>query len=198
MNENLQIKCLCCNSAKIDKILKLVDSPLTDLYSPSLDISLKKKNYPLELYYCSECSHLQLGIQVPPEESYTKYLYNSKVTPGLKSSFLEYAKTLLSLRKDQRSIDIGNKNGVDISNFKARQFSKEDFKNFDHIYVMDNSNYKDVINQAESIEDEKKVNLILPSNQEVPDPYYLGEKGFEHCYRLLDNACENILKELNL
>ena len=45
---------------------------------------------------------------------------------------------------DQRSIDIGNKNGVDISNYKARQFSKEDFKNFDHIYVMDNSNYKDV------------------------------------------------------
>ena len=99
---------------------------------------------------------------------------------------------------DQRSIDIGNKNGVDISNFKARQFSKEDFKNFDHIYVMDNSNYKDVIDLAESIEDEKKVNLILSSNQEVPDPYYNGEKGFEHCYRLLDNACENIAKELNL
>ena len=106
MNENLQIKCLCCNSAKINKILKLVDSPLTDLYSPSLDISLKKKNYPLDLYYCSECSHLQLGIQVPPEESYTKYLYNSKVTPGLTSSFLEYARSLLSIRKDQRSIDI--------------------------------------------------------------------------------------------
>ena len=99
---------------------------------------------------------------------------------------------------DQRSIDIGNKNGVDISNYKARQFSKEDFKNFDHIYVMDNSNYKDVIGQAESIEDEKKVNLILSSNQEVPDPYYLGEKGFKHCYRLLDYACENIVKELNL
>ena len=99
---------------------------------------------------------------------------------------------------DQRSIDIGNKNGVDISNYKARQFSKEDFKNFDHIYVMDNSNYKDVIGQAESIEDEKKVNLILSSNQEVPDPYYHGEKEFEDCYRLLDNACENIVKELNL
>ena len=99
---------------------------------------------------------------------------------------------------DQRSIDIANKNGVDISNYKARQFSKEDFKKFDHIYVMDNSNYKDVIDQAESIEDEKKVNLILSSNQEVPDPYYDGEKGFKHCYRLLDNACENIVKELNL
>ncbi len=99
---------------------------------------------------------------------------------------------------DQRSIQIGNKNGVDISNYKARQFSKKDFKNFDHIYVMDNSNYKYVIGQAESIEDEKKVNLILSSNQEVPDPYYLGEDGFKHCYRLLDNACENIVKELNL
>lgn len=99
---------------------------------------------------------------------------------------------------DQRSIEIGNKNGVDISNYKARQFSKKDFKNFDHIYVMDNSNYKDLIGQAESIEDEKKVNLILSSNQEVPDPYCLGENGFKHCYRLLDNACKNIVKELNL
>ena len=99
---------------------------------------------------------------------------------------------------DQRSIDIGNKNGVDISNYKARQFSKKDFKNFDHIYVMDNSNYKDLMGQAESIEDEKKVNLILSSNQEVPDPYCLGENGFKHCYRLLDNACKNIVKDLNL
>jgi protein-tyrosine phosphatase len=99
---------------------------------------------------------------------------------------------------DQRSINIGKKNGVDISNLKARQFSKEDFKNFDHIYVMDNSNYKDVIDLAESIEDEKKVNLILSSNQEIPDPYYHGEKGFDHCYRLLDSACEKIVKELNL
>ena len=101
-------------------------------------------------------------------------------------------------KPDQRSIDVGNKNGVDISNYKARQFSKEDFKNFDHIYVMDNSNYKDVIDQAESIEDQKKVNLILSYNQEVPDPYYFDQKEFEHCYRLLDNACEKIVKDLNL
>ena len=99
---------------------------------------------------------------------------------------------------DPRSINVGKKNGIDISNLKARKFTKEDFKNFNHIYVMDKSNYNDVLSLAQSSEDHKKVKLILDYEEEVPDPYFGEADGFDYCYDLLDNACVQIIKELNL
>ena len=46
---------------------------------------------------------------------------------------------------DIRSIEVADKHGIDISNQKARQFTTHDFNKFDHIYVMDKSNFSDVI-----------------------------------------------------
>jgi len=46
---------------------------------------------------------------------------------------------------DKRSVVTAKKFGVDISQQKCRQISKSDFENFDYIYVMDVSNYKNVL-----------------------------------------------------
>lgn len=48
---------------------------------------------------------------------------------------------------DPRSIAIANKYGISIQNQKARQFSKEDFNIFSKIFVMDQSNYENVIDR---------------------------------------------------
>lgn len=99
---------------------------------------------------------------------------------------------------DPRSIAVAKQNGIPISQFRARKFTREDFKNFNHIYVMDQSNYKDVIGLAETHAEQEKVSLLLPDEKEVPDPYYGGPEGFESCYSLLDDACTQIVKKLNL
>ena len=106
MIEKFKKKCLCCNSLNVEEVLKLADSPLTDSYTKSKNISLNKKKYPLELYLCKDCSHLQLGFQVPPEESYKKYIYNSKVTPGLSKSFVQYAEILAKRNLKNKKIDL--------------------------------------------------------------------------------------------
>tara|TARA_B100001115_G_C15806900_1_gene399582 strand:+ start:674 stop:1120 length:447 start_codon:yes stop_codon:yes gene_type:complete len=98
---------------------------------------------------------------------------------------------------DIRSIEIAKKHGIDIKNQIARQFTKNDFKNFDIIYVMDKQNYYDIIQQATSEFDKKKVKLILneinTNIDSVPDPYYGGENGFNIVYEMLDKACEKII-----
>jgi len=99
---------------------------------------------------------------------------------------------------DPRSIAVAKQNGIPISQFRARKFTREDFKNFNHIYVMDQSNYKDAIGLAETRAEQEKVSLLLPDEKEVPDPYYGGPEGFESCYSLLDDACTQIVKKLNL
>lgn len=98
---------------------------------------------------------------------------------------------------DQRSIETAKQNNIDISNQKARKFSIADFDLFDYIYVMDQSNYKDVINLAPNKVAKAKVALILGDSKEVPDPYYGGQEGFENVYYLLDQACEEIAKNLS-
>ena len=102
---------------------------------------------------------------------------------------------------DQRSIAVARKNGIDISGQRARQFDVADFDHFHFIYVMDESNYTDVIKLSRGIEDMNKVNLILEALEdqnptEVPDPYYGGHDGFEHVFQLLDKACDAIASQL--
>lgn len=105
-------------------------------------------------------------------------------------------------KPDKRSIAVANTNGIDISNQKARKFTVEDFDFFDIIYVMDNSNYKNVISLARNSQDSAKVKLILNEvfpneNLDVPDPYHGGEFGFKNVYNMLNEACDIIAKRFN-
>ncbi|MCX7552209.1 low molecular weight protein-tyrosine-phosphatase [Xanthomarina sp. F2636L] len=102
---------------------------------------------------------------------------------------------------DLRSIKVAKKYGVNISNQKGRQFSETDFDTFDYIYVMDDSNYENVIKLARNEQDIQKVRMILneiypKQNYNVPDPYTGGIQGFESTFKMLDEACEEIAKKL--
>ena len=104
-------------------------------------------------------------------------------------------------KPDIRSIDVAAKYGLDISNQRARKFILEDFKKFDIIYVMDQSNYKQLLLLARNDTEIGKLHLILNEshpnqNRCVPDPYDGERSGFENVYSMLDEACECILKKL--
>ena len=102
---------------------------------------------------------------------------------------------------DDRSIAVAKKNKINISNQKGRQFSANDFDTFDYIFVMDNANYENVVQLAQSQDQKEKVYLILNElfpneNVDVPDPYFGLTNGFEIVYNMLDEVCEVIAKKL--
>jgi len=102
---------------------------------------------------------------------------------------------------DQRSVLTAKKNGLDITYQKARQFTPKDFDEFDYIYVMDNSNYDDVVSLAKNEEHRKKVQLILNElfpgdNVDVPDPYYGLQNGFDMVYDMLNETCDILSRKL--
>jgi protein-tyrosine phosphatase len=103
---------------------------------------------------------------------------------------------------DKRGIATMRKNGIDISSIRSRLFSEEDFDEFDKIYVMDQTNYRDVMRMARNENDKKKVDLLLNqihpgSNAVVPDPYYGGDEGFDTVFNLLSHACEKIVDKID-
>jgi protein-tyrosine phosphatase len=102
---------------------------------------------------------------------------------------------------DERMMNTAKNHGFDLSNLMARQFKKSDFLNFDIIYVMDASNYNNVIALSSSEEDKQKVvfflNELYPnSNMAVPDPYFGGEQGFEDVFKLVDETTDVIIEKI--
>lgn len=104
---------------------------------------------------------------------------------------------------DTRAQETTLEHNIDISSQKSRKFIPEDFERFDLIYVMDQSNYDNVIELASFKEDHQKVKMILDETVQhrgmsVPDPYFGGDEGFNTVYTMLDEACDSILEKLNV
>ena len=89
---------------------------------------------------------------------------------------------------DSRSIEIMARNNHDISSQRSRIVKHEDFEYYDLILAMDKSNYEDLCSLAINDAQKSKINLVLPQEGEVPDPYYGGDSGFESVYKMLDEV----------
>jgi protein-tyrosine phosphatase len=104
---------------------------------------------------------------------------------------------------DPRSLAVAAAHGIDLTGHVARMFTVRDFDHYDRIYVMDRTNYNDVMGTARDSEDEGKVdymmNLLTPGeNRPVPDPWFGGKEGFEKVFRMLDEACDALVKEVSI
>ena len=99
---------------------------------------------------------------------------------------------------DNRAIAAARSFGVDISKLRGRQFTSHDFEDFDIIYAMDNSNFKNILKLAKKKSDINKVKLFLQDGSDVPDPWFGEPEGFYPVYYLLEVAADKIIDELIL
>ena len=98
---------------------------------------------------------------------------------------------------DSRSIDKMKENNIEISDQRSRVFCREDFDIFDLILAMDKQNLLDLQSLARNEEERSKVKLVL-NDEDVPDPYYGGEAGFENVFNLLNQSIPNWLELSNI
>lgn len=103
---------------------------------------------------------------------------------------------------DPRSVDVAQRNNIDISRHSAQQFKQSDFDTFDFIYAMDSSNYDNIVELAGNEIQKSKVKILMNEvvpgeNLSVPDPYYGGKHGFDNVFEMIDQACDKIVENLN-
>ncbi len=101
---------------------------------------------------------------------------------------------------DKRAQRAANNRDIDLSKLRGRQFQPVDFDEFDYIMVMDRSNLKNVLALSEG-EARGQVGLFLDFAQtartdEVPDPYYGGDRGFEYVLDLIEEASSGLLAHI--
>ncbi len=98
------------------------------------------------------------------------------------------------------SIKVAAANGLDISKQRSRVFTSADLENYDLIYAMAPDVLAEMKWIARNDLDEKKVKLFLeesfPGEQkEVPDPWYGPEPGYHELFDIINNNCDNIIKQ---
>ena len=100
---------------------------------------------------------------------------------------------------DRRTRATAQQRGYDLSKLRARQVAMDDFECFDLILAMDRANLDWL--QARCPEPQRhKLRLFLEyaenhPEEEVPDPYYGGEQGFEHVLDLVEDAARGLLMQ---
>lgn len=100
---------------------------------------------------------------------------------------------------DARTRAAALRRGYDLSSLRARQFSLADFSRYDLILTMDNANLRD-LKHLRGSGGKAELDLFLRRYEleidEVPDPYYGGEDGFERVLDLVERACDGLLTEV--
>ncbi|HEX5056342.1 MAG TPA: low molecular weight protein-tyrosine-phosphatase [Gammaproteobacteria bacterium] len=101
---------------------------------------------------------------------------------------------------DHRTQAAAKLRGFDLSSLRARRISGSDFEEFDYILTMDRVNYEEVLRKSPP-QHRHKVQLFLSyaegvREEEVPDPYYGGNKGFEHVLDLVEAGAAGLLEKL--
>lgn len=103
-------------------------------------------------------------------------------------------------RADPRALKVCAAVGVDLSRCRARQLVEEDFSRFDHILAMDQHNLQWLLKYAPESRRER-ISLVaswapggLP--EEIPDPYFGNEAGFDRVLSLLQASVQGFLARL--
>ena len=84
--------------------------------------------------------------------------------------------------------DILDRHNIPYNKRKARKFVKADYDYYDHIYLMDQSNMRLIMDIVEDYDD--KIELL---NGYISDPWYT--RDFESCYRQIEEGVRRILEE---
>lgn len=101
-------KCRVCNSKNLFKILDLNNQVTPNRLS---DTFYKFINFPLQLYGCHECYHLQLYGVINPIIMYRKYTYLSKTASTMKNYFSNLVDKIIGINNNKSVLDIACNDG---------------------------------------------------------------------------------------
>lgn len=94
-------------------------------------------------------------------------------------------------------------NGIDISQQRARRFTKSDFKAYDRIYALANDVLDEMRHIGGAAFNSSKTDLLLNElytgeDRDVPDPWYGPEPGYHEVYAMIAEACDSIIEKYSI
>lgn len=114
--------CRACGATTLEPILSLGPSPLANSLLRSPDEFAEERQFPLDLYFCTTCSLLQILDVVRPDILFRHYLYVTGTSSTIAAHNQRYAATvaeLLSLAPNDLVVEIASNDGSLLRCFQA-------------------------------------------------------------------------------
>lgn len=113
--------CRYCGSGNLLMFLSLGEQPPSDNFIKPSEIK-KEKKYPLDVYFCKNCSLVQLLDVVDKKTLFDDYLYISSTSSALKNHYSQLARLLtkrFKLKKGDSVVDIGCNDGILLEGYSS-------------------------------------------------------------------------------
>lgn len=116
--------CRVCGGTRLTRFLELGPQPLANAFlTPEQVRAGGEEKFPLDVYVCNACWHVQLLDVVSKETLFSHYLYFSTVTKTMPAHFASFADEVTRERtkKGDFIIEIGSNDGILLSAFDPRE-----------------------------------------------------------------------------
>jgi hypothetical protein len=129
MNEApVQVKdtCRLCQSKALQFLFALAATPPANEFLREIPADGRQDHFPLDVYQCQDCGHVQLVHCVDPERLFRDYVYVSGTSPVFVKHFEDYAAEVIRyvpLTAGDRVLDCGSNDGTLLSFFKKAGMS---------------------------------------------------------------------------
>jgi SAM-dependent methyltransferase len=114
--------CRLCGGVNLTRVLALPATPPANAFVPREKLSDAQASFPLDVYFCETCGHLQLLDVVDPEILFRDYVYVSGTSPSFVRHFEAYAQDCIARFTPMRgglALDIGSNDGSLLQFFKV-------------------------------------------------------------------------------
>ena len=114
--------CRLCEGRRLERVIELTPTPPGNRVLTEEETRGPCPTYPLEVRFCLDCHHVQLGHVVDPSILYRDhYSYVTGTSPVFVAHFREYAAEMIAkfgLRAGDRVVDIGSNDGTCLRFFR--------------------------------------------------------------------------------
>ena len=113
-------KCRLCSSNNLKRVLSLEPTPLANAFVNSSQLHACQECFPLDLFFCNNCFHVQLLDIVDPKELFENYVYVSGTSEKFVKHFKIYAESVVkyyNIMENDLVVEIGSNDGTFLSFF---------------------------------------------------------------------------------
>ena len=119
-----RVDCRLCGGRDLRLVFSLNPTPPANAFLDKPDYDSREERYPLDLFFCLSCNHVQLLDVVDPEVLFRNYVYVSGTSQSFVNHFDEYASTVIDkfgIPTNSLILDIGSNDGTLLQKFKDRK-----------------------------------------------------------------------------
>lgn len=113
--------CRLCGGTHLTMVLSLAPTPPANAFVPQAELGKAQERFPLDLFFCEDCAHVQLLDVVDPRILFENYVYVSGTSPIFVRHFQDYADDVISrfaVAPGSLVLDVGSNDGTLLSFFQ--------------------------------------------------------------------------------